>query len=73
MRYKNEDIFSVKTMKCLIEEFHTWGFFPVLPHMEQVRVAAVKLLLAGEVLNKVDFLKFFLFFFMLVGIIRNRE
>lgn len=55
MRYKNEDIFSVKTMKCLIEEFHTWGFFPVLPHMEQVRVAAVKLLLAGEVLNKVDF------------------
>lgn len=73
MRYKNEDIFSVKRMKCLIDEFHTWGFFPVLPHMEQVRVAAVKLLLAGEVLNKVDFLKFFLFFFMLVGIIRNRE
>lgn len=72
MRYKNEDIFSVKRMKCLIDEFHTWGFFPVLPHMEQVRVAAVKLLLAGEVLNKVDFLKFFCFF-MLVGIIRNRE
>jgi len=55
VRYKNEDIFSVKRMKCLIDEFHTWGFFPVLPHMEQVRVAAVKLLLAGEVLNKVDF------------------
>lgn len=56
-------------LKCLIDEFHTWGFFPVLPRMEQVRIAAVKLLLAGEVLNKPDFLQFL----MLVGVSRTTE
>lgn len=56
-------------LKCLIDEFHTWSFFPVLARMEQVRIAAVKLLLAGQVLNKLDFLRFL----MLVGISRTTE
>lgn len=41
--------------------FQTWCFLPVLYHMEQVRIAAIKLLLQDETVNR-KVASFFFFF-----------
>lgn len=45
--------------------FQTWCFLPVLYHMEQVRIAAIKLLLQDETVNRK--VASFFFFFWLKG------